>query len=460
MIIGTTPNTPSSLRPPLRLLARVAAILVGVTIIAGLAVTPATVVKGATRIPLTLATYGDPVLEGEVFKDIKAAFEKQYPQYELKIQITPYGEYPSKVLTLFLGGQPPDVFQTWAQYKPSWVQNGMLMDLTKRVESSSVANLSQFIPPAQESVRYQGKIWGTPFDFSAMIWFANLDLLDEAGLPVPPMNWTVDDLEKAATKITRPEAGVWGTMNPVFWGGLNNLQWTYNYTGHYWLTNDGRDVAVDDAGTAKMLRFWYNLVWNHKAAPPPTLTLTAERNEWAGYVGLWEGWLTYFQQLNAALEQRQAKGQSMFRWTVLPFPAGPYGQFDFAQGHMWSIAANNPHPDDAWKLCEWLASREAEEIFIKHRRVQPMRPDARLWELWLNFLPAKQAQTLQVWILKNLYGAGIVRNFNYWPTYNEMAGIMGAHLYSIIADHKPIENEMKAAADEMRKILAREAKRK
>ncbi|MBE3584157.1 MAG: sugar ABC transporter substrate-binding protein [Limnochordaceae bacterium] len=420
----------------------------------------AATVPVAARTTLTLATYGDPVAEGLVFNGIKAAFEKQFPQYELKIQITPYGDYPNKIMTQVAAGQPPDVFQTWAQYKPTWVLNGMLMDLTSRIETSSVAALQQFIPPAQESVRYNGRIWGTPFDYNAMIWFANVDLLDEAGLPVPPMKWTVADLERAATKIARPSQGIWGTTNPVFWGGLNNLQWTYNFTGHYWLTNDGKDVAVDDAGTAAMLRFWYNLVWNAKAAPPPTLTLSADRNEWAGYVGLWEGWLSYFQQLNTVLQQRQAAGRSMFHWTVLPFPAGPHGQYDFAQGHMWSIPAGNKHPDDAWKLCEWLASRQAEEIFVQARRVQPMRPDEKLWDLWLGFLPDKQAQMLKAWILQNLYGAGIVKNFDYWPSYNDMAGIMGNHLYNIIANQKSIENEMKAAADQMRQILARDLARK
>ncbi|MBE3578201.1 MAG: sugar ABC transporter substrate-binding protein [Limnochordales bacterium] len=411
----------------------------------------------AARKTLELATYGDPIVDGEVWAQIKAAFEKRYPQYELKITVTPYVDYISKLTTLFAGGQAPDVFQTWAQYKPAWAEDGLLLDLTSRVEKSSLVPLREFFPVVEEMIRYKGRIWGTPHDFSAMIWYVNVDLLDDAGVPVPGMRWTVDDLRAAAMKVVRPERQIYGTTNPVGWGGLNNLQWTYNFTGHYWLTPDGSDVAVDDEGTARMLRFWYEMVWKYKVTPPPSMNWDT-KNSWNGYVGLWEAWLSQFRNLEEVRRGREAAGRKMFRWTILPFPAGPYAQADFAQGHMWSIPANHPNPDDAWKLAEWLASREAEVIFTRNQKAQPLRPDEELWDSWLSFLPRAQAQQLKVWVLQYLFGTGIAKNFNYWRTYNEMASVMSVHLVNIFSHQRPIENEMKAAAAEMRQILKRQKK--
>lgn len=411
----------------------------------------------AARKTLNLATYGDPIVDGKVWEEIKAGFEKRYPQYELKVTVTAYVDYINKLTTLFAGGQAPDVFQTWAQYKPAWAEDGLLLDLTSRVQSSTVISLREFFPVVSDMISYKGRIWGTPHDFSAMIWYANVDLLDDAGVPVPGLRWTVDDLRTAAMKVVRPEKQIYGTHNPVGWGGLNNLQWTYNFTGHYWLTPDGSDVAVDDEGTAKMLGYWYDMVWKYKVTPPPGMNWDI-KNQWNGYLGLWEAWLSQFRNLEEVRRSREAAGRSMFRWTILPFPTGPHSQNDFAQGHMWSIPANHPNPDDAWKLAEWLASREAEVIFTRNQKAQPMRADEELWDSWLSFLPSTQARQLKAWVLQYLLGTGIAKNFNYWRTYNEMAGIMSTHLVNIFSNQRPIENEMDAAASEMRQVLKRQKK--
>ncbi|MBE3583826.1 MAG: extracellular solute-binding protein [Limnochordaceae bacterium] len=413
----------------------------------------------AAKTTLTLATYGDQTKDMAVWKQVKAAFEKQYPQYELKVQISTYIDYIGKVTTQMAAGQPPDVLQTWAQYKPVWTTKGILLDLTSRVKNSKIASLDDFPPAIRDTTEYNGKIWGVPFDFGSMLWFANVDLLEEAGLPRPSDQWTVNDFAELARKVTRPDKGIWGTINPVGWAGLPNLQWTYNFTGHYWLTNDGKDVAVDDAGTIAMHKFWYDLVYQDKAAPPPNLSLAEGRNEWAGYVGVWGSWLSSFGHFSQIMNARQAAHQQMYRWTVLPIPAGPKAQNDFAQGHMWSIPAGVRRPDDAWKLVEWLGSREAEEIFVRNNFIQPMRQEEQLWNEWLsaNFLPANQANQLKAWIIGVLYGKGIAKNFNYWPTYNEMASnAMNEALYNIFTGHKAIENELATAAAKMRVILAKQ----
>jgi len=51
----------------------------------------------AARKTLNLATYGDPIVDGKVWEEIKAGFEKRYPQYELKVTVTAYVDYINKL---------------------------------------------------------------------------------------------------------------------------------------------------------------------------------------------------------------------------------------------------------------------------------------------------------------------------------------------------------------------------
>lgn len=125
----------------------------------------------------------------------------------------------------YASGVAPDVFLTWAQYKPQFVENGMLLDVTERINQSSVMSLDKFFPVIEDNISYQGRLWGMPWGFNSTVWMVNLDLLNEAGVGFPGYDWTVEDLRDISRKVANPQKKVFGTTNPIATAGGFMIQW-------------------------------------------------------------------------------------------------------------------------------------------------------------------------------------------------------------------------------------------
>lgn len=415
----------------------------------------------AAKTKLTLATYGE-VSERLVYKEIEKAFEKAHSDIDLEVVIIPWGEYITKITTLFAGGNAPDVFLTWAQYKPKWVDSGMLLDLTPYIQKSKLARVDLYYPVIKDVITYKGKYWGTPSDFNAMVWMVNTDLLDESGLAVPKNNWTTEDLRRISQKVTRPSDKIFGTTNIVSWGSLDNLQWTYNFSGHYWVDEDEKEVLINDPKVASMLDFWYKMMYEWKVTPSNQNPLPGNLSFFTGNLAMSEGWIAYMIRLEEVRQKAEAKGGTMWDWTFVPFPAGPAAQKNFAQGHLWSIPSTHKNPALAWKLAEWLGSLEAESIFTGTGRSAPQVGSDRLWDYFLRRLPSAKAKKLKEFFLYELYsGKSYAKNFNYWNTYGEMQDqVMAPALNSIFNLQKPIGPTLQSAEKQMQTILDNYNKRR
>lgn len=181
------------------------------------------------------------------------------PEIQVQVQVFPYNDYIDKIMTMYLGGTPPDVFQTWAQYKEQWVEAGMLLDLTERWENSGI-NADEIYPFMIEAASHEGRIYGVPYDYNATVWIANLEVLAQAGFDLPDNSWTADDLRRIGQKVTDRERGRWGAINPII---ADSLSWAYNWTGTDWLNEQRDRVVVDQPAFIDLVTWWYDNVYTH-----------------------------------------------------------------------------------------------------------------------------------------------------------------------------------------------------
>ena len=87
------------------------------------------------------------------------------------------------------GGLSPDLMQVWAQYKPKYVEMGLLRDITPEWETSRVARSARLYLFVTDAPKSQGRMYGVPFDFNSMVWFVNLEYhLAERGVVFPGNN--------------------------------------------------------------------------------------------------------------------------------------------------------------------------------------------------------------------------------------------------------------------------------
>ena len=126
-------------------------------------------------------------------------------------EITPFGDYLTKVQTQLAAGEGPDIIQMGTNHNGSFFPKGVIAPLDDALEASGVDMSKWGIDPRIE-VGYKGKIMGLElFVLSAMMGFINMDLVEKAGYPADQIplwattrfdTWTWDDFVEFLKAVT------------------------------------------------------------------------------------------------------------------------------------------------------------------------------------------------------------------------------------------------------------------
>jgi multiple sugar transport system substrate-binding protein len=143
-----------------------------------------------------------------------ADFMTLYPNIQIKEEVFGDHEIPTKVVTMFLAGEEPDlVFQNLHQAALDWLDDGVTIDVTNLAKEWGLYD--QLRPDGvAEWTDDQGRLRAFPLEgYDWPVWY-NTKILDEAGVEIPK---TTDELIAAAKAIR--EAG----YQPYATGGS---EWT------------------------------------------------------------------------------------------------------------------------------------------------------------------------------------------------------------------------------------------
>ncbi len=142
-----------------------------------------------------------------------AAFNELHPDIKITyVQFANNDEGNVKLDTSLLSGQSVDVFYNYGDYRfAPRAENGMLLDLTDYMARDGVNAQEEF----GNFYTYEGRFYGLPASSVQVSIYINKDMLDEAGLPLPPNDWTFDDWADYARKLTKGEGAdrVYGTSD-------------------------------------------------------------------------------------------------------------------------------------------------------------------------------------------------------------------------------------------------------
>lgn len=399
---------------------------------------------GLAQTTVQLATYAMGGLQAEDWWNMLLPFMEANPDINVGVQIYTFGEYNEKLMVQIAGGLSPDLMQVWAQYKPKYVEMGLLRDITPEWETSRVARSARLYSFVTDAPKSQGRMYGVPFDFNSMVWFVNLEYLAERGVVFPGNNWTVEDLRSLARKLVDPVQQVYATYNEVARGGTHCLQWTQLFTGHDWISDDRKKALVDSPENIEMLEFWNDLQNNLNATPGWPGAWAASRDFYSGGFAMQVGWLSY----GAGFADRLT-----FDWIYAPMPKAAGGQLAFAQGHMFSIPVGAPNPAEAWRLAEWLISHEGQKVIVRELKCHPMGPYTDLWNEYYQVHTPDKRNYARDFVMRDFYGRDLIRTMDYWTTYPEVNTVMSEHLANIFTRQAPVGNEMRNAAARIQQIL-------
>jgi multiple sugar transport system substrate-binding protein len=127
--------------------------------------------------------------EGEVVQQLLPAFAARHPEVRVRVQQIPWSAAHEKLLTAFVGGTMPDVFQLGSTWVPELTAIGAMEALDDRLARSASARSEDEFPGIRDANRIDGTTYAVPWYVDTRLLFYRADLLAQAGLAAPPADW-------------------------------------------------------------------------------------------------------------------------------------------------------------------------------------------------------------------------------------------------------------------------------
>ena len=188
------------------------------------------------------------------------AYEAENKDVTVEIQLTPYkgGEYWTKLEAAATGGKAPDVFWVNVLHLDSYVDGGILADLTDAIDESDIND--SFSETLVNNYVRDGVNYAVPKDFDTNALWYNKEIFDAAGVAYPTDDMTYDDLVATAEalKAAGLDDGVYPFACPV-----DFQTWYYQTVyanGGYIINDDKTETGYDDPKTQEGIQCWIDMI--------------------------------------------------------------------------------------------------------------------------------------------------------------------------------------------------------
>lgn len=308
---------------------------------------------------------------------IIAAFEKQNPDITVKIQLTPYADYFTKLQTAASGGSAPDVFWMNGPNFQLYAANGQLMSL-----SGASVKASDYPSSLVSLYTYDKTLYGVPKDFDTVGLWYNKALFKAAGVADPTADWTWADFQAAAAKLTDKAKGVYAVGATL--EGQEDYYDTIFQAGGQVISPDGKSSGYGSAASISGLEFWTNLIAKGESPSLAQMndTATIDMFESGKLAMYWGG------SWDANAFAQNANTKDNVDVTVLPQGVK---RATVIHGLANVVYAKTAHPQQAEKFVEFLGSQQAADIEASTGTVIPAFNDTQ--QAWVKSYPQYDLQS-------------------------------------------------------------------
>jgi multiple sugar transport system substrate-binding protein len=119
---------------------------------------------------------------GDIYSKIAAQFEQDWG-VPVDSTISSFNDHPTKLVTMFAGGETIDVSQSSPFSFPNFIEQGLVepLDDLPGIEDY----VADFTPFTSQVAQYDGQTMGLPYFSAIWIWNYYEDLMAQAGLDAP-----------------------------------------------------------------------------------------------------------------------------------------------------------------------------------------------------------------------------------------------------------------------------------
>ncbi|MEN9938685.1 MAG: hypothetical protein RLZZ387_5264 [Chloroflexota bacterium] len=287
-----------------------------------------------------------------------SAFEEANPGIKVKYQNPGMGDgYTEALLSRIAGGNPPDMatlFSTPAEF----AARGSLLEIDQYMQGAAMAKPDAFYSAPLKSCQWQGKTYALPSSAGAGAIYLNVAKFKEKGITVDresfPKTW--DEVRALSKEFIVTDGGevieagytpfVGGSWLYPAWAAMNGGK-LYDAASNTYTLNSDENVA--------WLDYW--LRWLDEDYGGDIERLAAAGNWDDAYPD------SQFQLGKLAMTNSGSWAASdadiPFEWEVVRFPFGPGGSQSYTAfwPNWWAVPKGTKHPDEAFKLVEWVATK-------------------------------------------------------------------------------------------------------
>ncbi len=315
---------------------------------------------------LRLVLFGDPV-ETAGYEELVEAFEAENPDVDVALSpVADQDDLMAKLTTQFASGRPPHVFLVNYRNYGQFADSGVLAPVQPLLDESSVIDEDDFADAALDAFRYDGEeLTCMPQNVSSLVTYYNVDLFEDAGVPLPRAGWTWDDFLAAAQALTgNGNYGV-GTEPSL----IRVAPFVWSAGGEVVDDPDNPTRLTLDTGPAREgLDFFLDLQTVHGVVPPDReeQSQDSEARFLSGTLGMY---------LNSRKSVPTLRTIEEFTWDVAPLPVAPGGEpATILHGDAYCLA-DTDRQTDAWRFVEFANSADGQEILARSGRTVPSRTD-------------------------------------------------------------------------------------
>lgn len=288
-------------------------------------------------------------------EDVAAAYEEENPDVKINIELTPYsgGEYWTKLEAAAGGGTAPDVFWINVLHLDSYVDGGILADLTDAIAESDI-NDAYSETLVQNYVR-EDVNYAVPKDFDTNALWYNKEMFDAAGVAYPTDDMTYDDFVAlcAELKDKLPE-GVYPFVCPV-----DFQTWYYQtvYANGGWIINeDGTETGYDDPKTQEGIQCWIDLIDQGYAPAAATVAET-------GSDAMFQGEQVAMTFAGSYMVPEYANNEAVAdKIDCVEIPTYNDIEDNCINGLGYAVYEGSKNKDAAIDFAIWLGSKDAQDI--------------------------------------------------------------------------------------------------
>ena len=378
----------------------------------------------------------------EVYRTRLDLFEAKNPTIKVELVYIP-SDYAQKVQTMIAGGTSPDIIQL-AEDVHGYSSKGQILPLNDYVTKYNV-NLNERFGTGGLVAAYSrdGKLYAMPDRGGALILYYNKAMFDAAGLSYPTKDWTWTEFLDAAQKLTIREGDQvkqYGFAAGDWWPWW--MSFIYQNGGQV-LDANGKP-ALDTPETVEALQFYVDLVYKYKVAPSPTDYANLGTNSpdplfAQGKVAMIT---TGFWNVGSLQQVPDLK------WDIAPlFKQKKSATVMFGSG--LAISKDSKHPEEAFKVIEFLTSEEGQMPIVEMKQDMPANLKVLASDTFKN--TAWSATPIRMETM--LESAQMALPLPIAPQWNEMQKVFGDNLAEVFLGKAEVAPAVKSIQQELEQLL-------